>query len=105
MEIVLGFPILDRNISCLDAGRFKGLLSKRSVEQLASSLEIAASNGWSTYDLQYFVLLEDQMLNGKERKKGDLILFDFWHWKKTAGHFRRHFDAQIRRLANWLNNK
>jgi len=102
MEIVFGYPILGRNLDCIDAGRVRHLISKRAVGQLAASLKIAASNGWGTDDLQYFVLLEDQTLNGRKHKKGDLMLFDFYGWHEGAKGTGRYFDAQISRLANWL---
>ncbi|MBW2992923.1 hypothetical protein KY345_06960, partial [Candidatus Woesearchaeota archaeon] len=82
MEIVNGYPILDINIDCFSASRFKGLLENKSVDQLASSLELAAAKGWYTRDLQYFVLLGDQRLKGKEYERGDIILFDFCSWRK-----------------------
>jgi hypothetical protein len=98
MEIVLGYPIVDMNLSCIDAGRFRNLLNKESVNQLAKSLEIAASDGWYTRDLQYFVLFENQTLNGKNHKKGDLILFDFWDWHQTTEDPRPYFDSRVKKL-------
>jgi hypothetical protein len=102
MEIVSGYPVLDRNMDCLDAGRLKSLLSKGSIDQLRDSLEIASSSGWGTNDMQYFILLGDQTLNGKEHKKGDLILFDFWHWHQAAGKPRFCFDPYIESLSKIL---
>jgi hypothetical protein len=98
MEIVFGYPVLDRNLGCLDAGRVRHLLSKRAMDQLAASLKIAASNGWGAEDLQYFVLLEGQTLNGKAHKKGDLILFDFYDWYQSEKEPKFDFSAQVERL-------
>jgi len=80
MEIVHGYTVIDRKIGCLDAGCYRGLVTERTVEQLRSSLERAVSDGWHPGDVQYFILGREQKLNGRLRKCGDLILFDFSMW-------------------------
>jgi hypothetical protein len=103
MEIVLGYPILDTNMDCIDAGRLRKLFNKGAIDQLGASLEIASSKGWHTNDLQYFVLLEDQVLNGKSFRRGDVILFDFCDWHQKMDGIRPDFSAQIDNLAKLIH--
>lgn len=104
MEIVSGFPIIDINRDCLDPGRFRGLLSRNALGQLKYSLKIASSNRWHTNDLQYFVLLEDQALNGKDYRRGDLILFDFCNWRRKNGSGAFDFNLQIKNLEKLVDD-
>ncbi|MFH1396695.1 MAG: hypothetical protein ABIG93_04820 [archaeon] len=80
MEVVRGYTVIDRNIGCLQGRAYHTVVNENTVEQLRSSLEKAVSLGWHPGDVQYFILAEDQVLNGRPHVKGDLILFDFSMW-------------------------
>jgi hypothetical protein len=83
MELVNGYPLQDMNLFCHDPGRFRNLLSERSLGQLETNLERAAAADWQAHDLQYFILLADQTIKDQARQRGDLILFDFATWQEN----------------------
>lgn len=102
MEAIHGFPILDRNIGCLGAREFNGMLTEKAARQLRTNLETAVQAGWNPSDVQYFLLLEGQSLNGREHQGGDIILFDFASWNKVTGQIEYDVSKPVERLSQYM---
>ncbi|MDO8642027.1 MAG: hypothetical protein Q7R76_00345 [Candidatus Woesearchaeota archaeon] len=57
-------------------------VNEKSIRQLEQGLRTAEEHGWLPDDIQYMVLTKDQVLNGKQYTRGDVIFFDFGGWEK-----------------------
>ena len=56
---------------------------QQHVDEVIDALHMAAQHHWRTDDLQYLILMQDQVVRGKERKRGELMLFDFADWRQS----------------------
>ena len=69
-------------ITPLSDKEYTDLVSEKTIEQLFDGLQQAEDHGWEANDIQYFVLTKDQIVNGKQYRRGDVIFFDFEGWRK-----------------------
>ncbi|MFA6028515.1 MAG: hypothetical protein WC969_01545 [Elusimicrobiota bacterium] len=84
MELVRG-----KEPSELTPSQLLELLTPRAVEQAAAGIELLRRAGWGGKDSpQVMLLTEDQVLNGVQRRRGDVVFMDAGMLTRDADEWR-----------------
>ena len=77
------------------------LITNSTLAQLKAQLIIAYERGYNPFDVQYIVLTEPQILNGKRFSPGDIVFFDLELWRSRSD-LGEYFPNELQRLLEQL---